>query len=518
MTAWDATETRAFLIRHKLVPLLLIVLGSSVAVGLLASREVLLAGAVGALMLLAVVIFVWPESATLAVMAILYSNAAVIAVRFHGVPFIVGAFAPLLLAIPIANSLIFRRQKLIITPTLPLLFLFLGVQIFATLFSKNIGASIATVMNFVVEGIVLYFLVVNAVRTPEMVRRVIWVLLITGALIGGLSFYQQITGTYDNNYAGFAQASNSAFGTGIETLHGESVQPRLAGQIGEKNSYARIMLMLVPLGLFRFWGERSRSLQLLALAATVLITLGMALAFSRGAAIGFVLMLILMVSMRYIKPHQILVIFLGVFLLLQAVPEYGMRLMTLERLSNVADQDTAGIAEADSSTRGRVTEMLAAALMFADHPLIGVGPDVYPYLYRGYAEIVGIKVDETMRRPHSLYLGMAAELGVFGLISFLAIVFVTLRNLARARAHWSERYPEGANMATGFLLAIVVYMTASIFLHLAYIRYFWLMMALADAAGRLASTDSLAGKVPDRNGLEGSVSIKRDTDRASIVA
>ena len=43
-------------------------------------------------------------------------------------------------------------------------------------------------------------------------------------------------------------------------------------------------------------------------------------------------------------------------------------------------------------------------------------------------------------------------------------------------------------MATGFLMVMVVYMTTGIFLQLSFVRYFWLMLALASAAAYVCST------------------------------
>jgi hypothetical protein len=62
----------------------------------------------------------------------------------------------------------------------------------------------------------------------------------------------------------------------------------------------------------------------------------------------------------------------------------------------------------------------------------------------------------------------------------MGIFFYTLYSLAKARIYWLERNnTELANLSTGFFLAIVSYMTTGIFLHFAYIRYFWLMIALS---------------------------------------
>jgi hypothetical protein len=67
---------------------------------------------------------------------------------------------------------------------------------------------------------------------------------------------------------------------------------------------------------------------------------------------------------------------------------------------------------------------------------------------------------------------------------------VTLRNLERTRKRFAQSRPELANMATAFMLAIITYMASGLFLHFAYIRYFWLMMALAGAASYIAAQEA----------------------------
>ncbi len=495
--------------RRVMLPLL-IVLAATVVVGLLAAQQAMLALVVVMVALLALAMLIWPDVPSLVVIFILYSNAADVAVQFHGVPFIVGASVPVLLVIPLAHYLIFRRQKLIANPVLPLVLLFHVVQLFGAVFSKDVGLATVTLVRYTVEGLVLYFLITNVVRTPETLRRAIWILLIAGAFVGGLSFYQQTTETYDNNYGGFAQVSDAAFGTGVETLRGEVEQPRLTGPIGEQNRYAQNLLMLVPLGLFRLWGERSKFLRVLAAILTGLTMLGFATAFSRGAAIAFAVMILIMVLMRYIKLRHLAIILAGVTLLLVALPEYGTRVAKLQGLVGlVSDESSTGAGKPDGSLEGRANEMLAAALVFADHPLIGVGPDMFPYHYQDYAALAGFKVSKGEREAHNLYLGIAADNGVLGLICFLAILFVTFRNLARTRQRWMHSRPEFANMATGFIVAIITYLTTGVGLHFGYVRFFWLIMALAGAASYVVDVEARASE----QGLkDGDASLVRDSD------
>jgi len=85
------------------------------------------------------------------------------------------------------------------------------------------------------------------------------------------------------------------------------------------------------------------------------------------------------------------------------------------------------------------------------------------------------------REAHDLYLGIAADLGLPGLICFLSILFLTLRNLWRTHKRWKEKHPDLSNIALAFMLSIIGFMTTGIFLHLSYLRYFIMLLALANA-------------------------------------
>ena len=52
--------------------------------------------------------------------------------------------------------------------------------------------------------------------------------------------------------------------------------------------------------------------------------------------------------------------------------------------------DSSG-ASPDGAVLSRATEGIAALLVFADHPLIGVGPGRFPSYYRLYADDIGIR-------------------------------------------------------------------------------------------------------------------------------
>ena len=123
--------------------------------------------------------------------------------------------------------------------------------------------------------------------------------------------------------------------------------------------------------------------------------------------------------------------------------------------------------------------MKAAGLMFLDHSLIGVGPGQQMFHYQEYAELVGGKVRAETRRAHSLYPQLAAETGVVGLAVFLGTIAMVLLPLNKARRRLQESDRQSWGLVCGMELAVLVLLSTSLFLHAAYIRYFWLLLALA---------------------------------------
>ena len=267
---------------------------------------------------------------------------------------------------------------------------------------------------------------------------------------------------------------------------------------GGENRYAQVLIVLVPLALFLVIVERRLLMRLTAAACLAVIGAGIVYTFSRGAAIAFVGMTILAVLLRVIRFRHLVLLVLGVALLLIAVPSYWVRLSSLETLPGTADP-TSGQPAPDTSIQGRSTENLAALLIFADHPIVGVGPGLYPQYYQLYADRLGdysnqldIRLKYSSRQAHNLYLGLISETGILGLVTFLGAVLVTFRDLLRARKRCLRDKPELALLASCVVLALAAYLIDGIFLHLAYQRYFFFILALGACASAIALRAAVA--------------------------
>ena len=81
---------------------------------------------------------------------------------------------------------------------------------------------------------------------------------------------------------------------------------------------------------------------------------------------------------------------------------------------------------------------------------------------------------------HSFYLEIASELGLVGIVWFISLQGITYASLYRARRDFTRAgKPEYADIALAFGVGLLSFLITSIFLHLSYPRYFWLLYGIA---------------------------------------
>lgn len=481
----------------------------SVALALVIAQfdAVLALGAVIVIGLL-ILMIAFPEIGTITVVFVLYTNIAGIAVNRYGIPATIGKSFSLILGLPLVSYLIIQRQKLVVDQTFLLMLVFLGSLLVSSLVAVDLDLALDEVIEFLVEGLALYLLLINVIRKYVTLKRVIWALILAASMLGSFTTYQELTHSYDQEFGGLAPR-HSLEESGTVTEDEDIQLNRAGGPVdGNPNRYAQILMVIFPLALFRVWAERSFWARALALAASMLILSGILLTYSRGAFVTLVLVLLAMIVLRYIRVHQILFSVGAVVLLGSLVaPGYVHRLDSLRGVEGLISSEAD--AEPDYVTRSRVTEMLAALHVFLDHPVIGVGPGQYtPYYSIDYQldPEIALRYIPKTRRAHTLYFELGAETGVIGLGTFLAILLLIMFKLWRTRRRWIHTRVDRANVATALLLSIFGYLGTAIFLHLSYQRYYWLLVALATAAiqifeaeyaqeEKLAETPSLKGSL-----------------------
>jgi putative inorganic carbon (hco3(-)) transporter len=177
----------------------ILLLTATASLGAVAAHQPILALAAVFAGLAAISVAIRPDVAALVVVGLIYSNAPVVLVTFQNLPVALAAAVPAFLVAPLAYDLLVERKKVVITPALPWIVVYFVVEIIATITARDINNSFGELVTVAVEGVLLYTLLTNTVRTPGILRAVVWTLLLVGAAVATLSAYQYVTGTFGNN-------------------------------------------------------------------------------------------------------------------------------------------------------------------------------------------------------------------------------------------------------------------------------------------------------------------------------
>lgn len=427
-----------------------------------------------------------PAFTTAAFVALIWGNVGDVLIKFHHMPSIVKPLVALL-----ALVVMWRRIKREPVPLVNdaanwwflayVLILWLGMT-YAPFPNRVLAPAFDVAKDFV-----NYLVIINLLTIRSALVRAIWLSVIVGGIIGGLSVYQEITQTYQDNYGGFAQMKTAFIANGV------SERARAAGPIQDPNGYAQLMIPLVLYGLWSAMHGRTWRGKLVGAVATAAIVGGVVLSFSRGGYVGLTVGLIAFAVFTRANWRVVALLSLLVAILFAlAPPEFQSRFGTLSELF----QSDAPQTE-DTSLRGRSSYAEAAAAMFVDYPILGVGQANYQKLYPKYIIAIGGGVVAVERNSHSLYLQVLTEHGLLGATIFGGLmVTVWLRLKAAQRIFEAAGDIRMAQLAIALRAGFVGYMAAATFLHDAYPVYLWLQVSLAVALFIVAKRSTQSEQLP----------------------
>ncbi|MGH9418036.1 MAG: O-antigen ligase family protein [Terriglobales bacterium] len=328
------------------------------------------------------------------------------------------------------------------------------------------------------KALVVFYLVVNMLDTPRVWRWGVNAVLLAASLMSLPVIYQGLTGSR-STFAGFGTMIYASVVNGKFSW-------RPGGTLGDPNFLAMVLVAALPLAALQALEPRAGVRRWLALAALALGALGALFTYSRGGFLGMLLLAIVLL-LRHRRRRLVALALVVVAAGAVAVAPHTLWARVATLFQNSITQP--GQQMTDPSFRDRRHEMLAGALMFLDHPLVGVGPGNFEDQYLKYSARAGLSGETTVRDPHSLYTQIAAETGLVGLAAFVWLVVAAFalmeRGRRRARGAGAQNF---AGLITALELGVGLYLVMSTFLHDAYFRHFMLLVALGATGAALALT------------------------------
>jgi O-antigen ligase len=239
----------------------------------------------------------------------------------------------------------------------------------------------------------------------------------------------------------------------------------------DANDFAMMVDCVVPFAVY-FIAKRGRPLyRLLALGALIIFIVSLVRSGSRGGFLAF-----LAVGVFLLVKHKGIPVRLRVGSIILAVVVMSVfgtaQYWTLMRsiLSPKTDYNWSG-----NSDRGRMEIWKRGFGYMVSHPLTGVGANNFEYA-EGQSEFNKERLEQgrgwAWAAPHNSFVQIGAELGVTGLLLFVAILYSLFRYVNQAAKAIRARAGPGANdqvaMAMAVFGSLLAYMIAGFFLSQGY--------------------------------------------------
>ena len=424
-----------------------------------------------------------PKLAVLVMLAVIYANLSEIGIRRFDAPSILQVMVLFFVAVIARQILLERTSRIVVAPIFWCIGLYAAAIVWSSLDAVSVRGADKVLAQLIVD-VMLVYIIVTFVTSDDMLRRSVWVLVGTGAVLAAIGLAQVATESHDFDYYGLAKVKHAH-------IHGKIFQPRLSGPLSDPTFYAQSLAVLLPLAFYRVIAEPTRFVRGLAAAAFLVILLALVLTYSRAALlVAGVIMTTVLIHIGLKFRYWLMLSAIAVLALLIAPSDLIGRFASLGQLVGVERQ---AVFTSESALQQRKLYMAAAVEMFREQPYLGVGAGNYgtefpnsPVYFDEF--ITSYKQTGIRRSAHSLYLEIAAETGIAGLLAFAAIIAAVAYSLIRAYRHFAAEGEREAKLLVASIgFAVASYLATSLSLHSSYLRYWWLLVALSIAAERIAS-------------------------------
>ena len=459
---------------------LLVLVASEAALGIVVSRpQFLLVSALGCAGLAVVgVALARPEWASLLLLFVLFSRLTD-AYELRG--WLLGLQMLVLVAMLLQRCVI-QRAGLMFDRTLAWMLAYAAAIALSALNAASPGATGAELVTYL-RDLVTVVVLLNLLTSLRALRAATWALVAAGLFLASTA----LLGT-----AGVDLGPLNA--VTYTPLAGDVTGLRLGGTLGNANDLADVLVIVVPLALYRVRDEQCRIARIVALATVMLLTAAIVFTFSRGGALALVTVLSLAAVRWRARVAQLLV--LGSVVVVAAVMAPSVY---WDRLAASADflagNTDSELARADPSLQERSRLWQVGALVFWEHPLTGVGKGNYLDIYPSYAWRIDTSLPTTPLAAHSTPIQVLADTGVVGLASLVGLVAAAVAGLRKAMRRLAQAGVAGGSGLEAIELAFYGHLTASLFISDNYPRYLWILIALA-AIARQVSLRHPATRIP----------------------
>lgn len=232
--------------------------------------------------------------------------------------------------------------------------------------------------------------------------------------------------------------------------------------------YGAIIAMIIPLLLAWYFSEKHAPLiQISLIAMIIIVFLGLYFSYTRAAWLSVAIAIIVGLIIHF-KVNFKLLLFLAsvacIFLFFQwDTIQMELARNTHEHTTEAFDEriQSAANVTTDASNLERINRWNCALSMFQQRPIFGYGPGTYALEYAPFQEAKNLTIISTnfgdMGNAHSEYLGALAEMGLIGLLTFIAFVIAIFYSAIQLYYSWPADDKQTRIKIFGMILSLTTY-------------------------------------------------------------
>ncbi len=253
---------------------------------------------------------------------------------------------------------------------------------------------------------------------------------------------------------------------------GDEWTKRAAGLRADPNETAMLLVVGIPIAWYFALRATHKYAQLAYYAAVPLIMWGMVLTGSRGGflALSLVIALIILNKPTAIKTVTAIITLIAIILTAPGV--------LLDRTDRLVDENK------DGSIESRADLLINGLNVVAQKPVLGVGPGnigqaIVAYKYRGHveAEVPTYLFGDEFMVAHNLFLEIFGELGIFGGLLFLGILYQALHGYWKEHRRARDK-GDHFSLAYAMLTAMAGFLFAGLFLSQGKESVLWFLLGI----------------------------------------
>lgn len=438
-----------------------------------------------------------------------YTNLSTVLNDAFSIPSVNKILVALILVAVLGTRVVIQRKPLLFRSSEGAIFFYISVTIASTVLTSGIDTETFGDILDIVKDFLIIFIIVQLTTEEDAWKNMQWILIGCAIFLSVLTWYQFLMDDFSQTFYGLALSRADSVEGALEA---DLDFDRVSGPIGDPNFYAQILVMIIPLAMYRFLTDPSRFGRMIGLGALCIIGGAIIFTYSRITLLVMILIIGLILFERRVDFYKVVIgTWLVMVIVFPVLPE-----SFTARMATIVGIDAGSAEQDDVSAQGRLSEAIVATQMFQDYPILGIGYTQYGRNYQSYSAFLGLDKRIGERQAHSLYLEIAAETGVVGLTTFSIALFFLFRSGVEARQILYEIEREDlVPWVAAFQFALLAYLLNSIFLHDSFSRYLRLTMGFLVSSTAMAT--ALRAKYYEQRQQSQSVTVRSDDVLEAVV-